>query len=247
MVFFYSNNPPRTTPMTTTISLESTRLEILLEVTEDRGIESGRWDLEQQNTLLSVERVGVDLRKKRTGEWGSRKSVLFVSFLCSRRVWEKCLVGGHEGGWVKATQRVPRIWREEYESIHIHIHTQTPDSTFHIQKARIHGGIKCRSPPSLPGTPTLLLDKLWNASKSHSQKLELTTLKHLPNHVQDEFDMACTWRRSKRFLMRYYRNTCFLQHSPGTSRGSWRTERRQRRIRLRCLWRNRLKVRKRVG
>ena len=54
--------------MTTTISLESTRLEILLEVTEDRGIESGRWDLERQNTLPSVERVGADLRKKRTGE-----------------------------------------------------------------------------------------------------------------------------------------------------------------------------------
>ena len=65
--------------MTTPISLKSTRLEILLEVTEDRGIESGRWDLEQQITLpsvervgvdlrTSVERVGVDLRKKRTGE-----------------------------------------------------------------------------------------------------------------------------------------------------------------------------------
>ena len=54
--------------MTTPISLKSTRLEILLEVTEDRGIESGRWDLEQQITLPSTERVGVDLRKKRTGE-----------------------------------------------------------------------------------------------------------------------------------------------------------------------------------
>ena len=54
--------------MTTSISLKSTRLEILLEVTEDRGIESGRWDLEQQITLPSVERVGADLRKKRTGE-----------------------------------------------------------------------------------------------------------------------------------------------------------------------------------
>ena len=170
MVFFYSNNPPRTTPMTTPILLKSTRLEILLEVTEDRGIESGRWDLEQQITLPSVERVGVDLRKKRTGEWGSRKSVLFVSFLCSRCVWEKCSVGGHEGGWVKATQRVPRIWREEYGSIH----TQTPHSTF--QKTRIHGGIKYRSPPSMPEIPQLLLDKMWNASKPHSQKLGLQTL-----------------------------------------------------------------------
>ena len=176
MVFFYSNNPPRTTPMTTPILLKSTHLEILLEVTEDRGIESGGWDLERQITLPSVERVGVDLRKKRTGEWGSRKSVLFVSFLCSRCVWEKCSVGGHEGGWVKATQRVPRIWREEYESIHIQI--PHPDSTFHIQiqKARIHGDIKYRSPPSLPGMPILLLDKLWNACKPHSQKLGLQTL-----------------------------------------------------------------------
>ena len=53
--------------MTTPISLKSTRLEILLEVTEDRGIESGGWDLERQITLPSTERVGVDLRKKRTG------------------------------------------------------------------------------------------------------------------------------------------------------------------------------------
>ena len=52
--------------MTTPISLKSTRLEILLEVTEDRGIESGGWDLERQITLPSVERVGADL-KKRTG------------------------------------------------------------------------------------------------------------------------------------------------------------------------------------
>ena len=53
--------------MTTPILLKSTHLKILLEVTEDRGIESGRWDLERQITLPSVERVGVDL-KKRTGE-----------------------------------------------------------------------------------------------------------------------------------------------------------------------------------
>ena len=54
--------------MTTPISLKSTRLEILLEVIEDRGIENGGWDLERQITLPSVERVGADLRKKRTGE-----------------------------------------------------------------------------------------------------------------------------------------------------------------------------------
>ena len=72
--------------MTTPISLKSTRLEILLEVTEDRGIESGRWDLEQQITLPSVERVGVDLRKKRTGGEDRGSLSLFVSFLCSRCV-----------------------------------------------------------------------------------------------------------------------------------------------------------------
>ena len=128
MVFFYSNNPPRTTPMTTPISLKSTRLEILLEVTEDRGIESGRWDLEQQITLPSVERVGVDLRKKRTGEWGSRKSVLFVSFLCSRCAWEKCSVRGHEGGVSEGyTESAKNLER----GVRIHPH---PDSTsrFHI-------------------------------------------------------------------------------------------------------------------
>ena len=48
--------------MTTSISLKSTRLEILLEVTENREIESGGWDLEQQITLPSAEWVGADLR-----------------------------------------------------------------------------------------------------------------------------------------------------------------------------------------
>ena len=49
--------------MTTSISLKSTRLEILLEVTEDRGIVSGRWDLLQQTTLPIVEEVDVDLKQ----------------------------------------------------------------------------------------------------------------------------------------------------------------------------------------
>ena len=165
MVFFYSNNPPRTTPMTTPISLKSTRLEILLEVTEDRGIESGRWDLEQQITLPSVERVGVDLRKKRTGEWGSRSLSFFPMLsVCLREVFGRRARRG--GEW--------RLHRECQESGERSTNPSTP--TFHIQKARMHGGIKYRSPPSMPGIPILLLDKMWNASKPHSQKLVLQTL-----------------------------------------------------------------------
>ena len=170
MVFFYSNNPPRTTPMTTPISLKSTHLEILLEVIEDRGIENGGWDLERQITLPSVERVGADLRKKRTGEWGSRKSVPLCFFpmlsVCLREVFGRRARRGASEGYTESAKNLER-------GVRIH-----PDSTFHIQiqKARIHGGIKCRSPPSLPGMPILLLDKMWNASKPHSQKLGLTTL-----------------------------------------------------------------------
>ena len=140
MVFFYSNNPPRTTPMTTPISLESTRLEILLEVTEDRGIESGGWDLEQQITLPSVERVGVDLRKKRTGEWGSRKSVplcflmrieevcplCFFPMLsvCLREVFGRRARRGVSEGYTESAKNLER-------GVRIHPH---PDSTsrFHI-------------------------------------------------------------------------------------------------------------------
>ena len=175
MVFFYSNNPPRTTPMTTPISLKSTRLEILLEVTEDRGIESGRWDLEQQITLPSVERVGADLRKKRTGEWGSRKSVPLSFFpmlsACLREVFGRRARRGASEGYTESAKNLERGVR-----IHPHSTFQTPHSTSRLQKTRTHGGIKYRSPPSLPGTPTLLLDKLWNASKPHSQKLVLQTL-----------------------------------------------------------------------
>ena len=125
MVFFYSNNPPRTTPMTTPILLKSTHLEILLEVTEDRGIESGGWDLERQITLPSVERVGVDLRKKRTGEWGSRKS-FFLSFfpmlsVCLREVFGQRTWRG--GEW--------RLHRECQESGERSTNPST--SRFHIQ------------------------------------------------------------------------------------------------------------------
>ena len=135
MVFFYSNNPPRTTPMTTPISLKSTRLEILLEVTEDRGIESGRWDLEQQITLPSVERVGVDLRKKRTGVMIEEVCPL-CSFpmlsVCLREVFGRRARRGVSEGYTESAKNLER-------GVRIHPH---PDSRFHIQiqKTRIHGG-----------------------------------------------------------------------------------------------------------
>ena len=43
------------------------------------------------------------------------------------------------------------------------------------------------------------------------EKLVLKALKRLHEHVQDEFDVACTWRRSARFLTRCIRKTGFLQ------------------------------------
>ena len=68
--------------MTTPISLKSTRLDILLEVTEDRGIESGGWDLERQITLPS-RRGSVQISGRRERGWGSRKSVSLSLFLSS--------------------------------------------------------------------------------------------------------------------------------------------------------------------
>ena len=43
------------------------------------------------------------------------------------------------------------------------------------------------------------------------EKLVLKALKRLHEHVQDEFDVTCTWRRSARFLTRCIRKTGFLQ------------------------------------
>ena len=116
--------------MTTPISLKSTRLEILLEVTEDRGIESGRWDLERQITLPSTERVGADLRKKRTGEWGSRKSVPLCFFpmlsVCLREVFGLRARRGVSEGYTESAKNLER-------GVRIHPH---PDSTFHIPHSR---------------------------------------------------------------------------------------------------------------
>ena len=65
--------------MTRPISLKSTRLEILLEVTEDRGIESGGWGLLQQTALSSVEGVDADLMKRT----GVRIEEYFISYVLS--------------------------------------------------------------------------------------------------------------------------------------------------------------------
>ena len=108
--------------MTTPISLESTRLEILLEVTEDRGIESGGWDLEQQITLPSVERVGVDLRKKRTGVRIEEVCPLcFFPMLsvCLREVFGRRARRGASEGYTESAKNLER-------GLRIH-----PHSTFH--------------------------------------------------------------------------------------------------------------------
>ena len=43
------------------------------------------------------------------------------------------------------------------------------------------------------------------------EKLVLMALKRLQEHVQDECDIACTWRRSIRCLMKCLRKTGFPQ------------------------------------
>ena len=88
----------------------------------------------------------------------------------------------------------------------------------------------------MPGTFPLFLGKKWLTQKYEEiiglaiqtgelflgeklapAKLVLKALKRLQKHVQDEFDIACTWRRSKRFLMRCIRKTGF--HSLRRNRG----------------------------
>ena len=104
--------------MTRPISLKSTRLEILLEVTEDRGIESGRWDLERQITLPSAERVGVDLRKKRTGV-RIEESFFPMLSVCLREVFGRRARRGVSEGYTENAKNLER-------GVRIHPH---PDST----------------------------------------------------------------------------------------------------------------------
>ena len=54
-------------------------MEILLEVTEDRGIEIGGWGLLQQTALSSVEGVDADLMKRT----GVRIEEYFISYVLS--------------------------------------------------------------------------------------------------------------------------------------------------------------------
>ena len=83
---------------------------------------------------------------------GENRGVFLSFFLmlsaCLREVFGRRARGGASEGYTESTKNLER-------GVRIHPH---PDSTF--QKARIHGGIKYRSPPSMPGIPTLVLDKM---------------------------------------------------------------------------------------
>ena len=91
-------------------------MEILLEVTEDRGIESGKWDLLQQTTLSSVEGVDADLMK-RTG-------VMIEEFFFFFHMFSACLreVLGHstprEGakeGYMESVKNLDRGLRTDLQ------------------------------------------------------------------------------------------------------------------------------------
>ena len=115
--------------MTTPISLKSTRLEILLEVTEDRGIESRdrEWKMGSRTTDHSPFCGEGRCRSQEEENGGMRIEEVFLSYalgVSKRSVRSEGMKGGER---VKATQRVPRIWREEYESIHIQIPHPDPE------------------------------------------------------------------------------------------------------------------------
>ena len=121
--------------MTRPISLKSTRLEILLEVTEDRGIESGKWDLLQQTILSSVEGVDADLMK-RTG-------VMIEEFFFFFHMFSACLreVLGHniprEGakeGYMESVKNLDRGLRTN------------PQRQQSMEISSIHGLLTCLGP-----------------------------------------------------------------------------------------------------
>ena len=92
--------------MTRPISLKSTRLEILLEVTEDRGIESGGWGLLQQTALSSVEGVDADLMKRT----GVRIEQFFFHILsaCLREVLGLSARGEAKEGYTESAKNLDR-------------------------------------------------------------------------------------------------------------------------------------------
>ena len=82
-------------------------MEILLEVTEDREIVSGRWDLLQQTTLPIVEEVDVDLKKK----IGVRIDGYYFFFHIHSVSLREALgcIAPRRGGAKEGYTRVPRI------------------------------------------------------------------------------------------------------------------------------------------
>ena len=196
--------------MTRPISLESTRLEILLEVTEDRGIESGGWDLERQITLPSAEWVGADL-KKRTGV-RIEESFFPMLSACLREVLGQRARGGASEGYTESAKNLERGVRAD------------PRRQGSMEVSSIEGLLACLGPHhsywKRGGAPNKyeevigLANQVWEVFLGEMlapEKLVLKALKRLHEHVQDEFDVACTWRRSARFLTRCIRKTGFLQ------------------------------------
>ena len=107
---------------------------------EDRGIESGGWDLERQITLPSAERVGVDLRKKRT-EVRIEEPVcpsFFVSFLhmlsaCLRGVLGRRARRGASEGYMESAKNLER-------GVRIHPHSRRQGS---MEVSSIEGFLAC--------------------------------------------------------------------------------------------------------
>ena len=196
--------------MTRPISLESTRLEILLEVTEDRGIESGGWDLERQITLPSAEWVGADL-KKRTGV-RIEESFFPMLSACLREVLGRRARRGASEGYTESAKNLERGVRAD------------PRRQGSMEVSSIEGLLACLGPYhsywKRGGAPNKyeevigLANQVWDLFLGEMiapEKLVLKALKRLHEHVQDEFDVTCTWRRSARFLMKCIRKTGFPQ------------------------------------
>ena len=182
----------------------------MLEVTEDRGIESGGWDLERQITLPSAEWVGADL-KKRTGV-RIEESFFPMLSACLREVLGQRARRGASEGYTESAKNLERGVRAD------------PRRQGSMEVSSIEGLLACLGPHhsywKRSGAPNKyeevigLANQVWEVFLGEMlapEKLVLKALKRLHEHVQDEFDVACTWRRSARFLTRCIRKTGFLQ------------------------------------
>ena len=197
--------------MSQSVSEKSSSLDIILEVTEDRGIVSGGWDLLQQITLPSVEGVAADL-KKRTRVRIEEFFFPMLSACLKEVLGGKARSGAGAGNTeiakplengVRAAGR--RQGSREVSSIEDLLACLGP---LHHFASKESGAPNKQD--ELVGLANQLREVFLGETRA-PEKLVLKALKRLQKHSQVEFDIAGTWRRSTHFLRKCLRKTGFPQ------------------------------------